>query len=167
MQTTLKSSAFVGFLLVLLLAASAGCGTPKVKPKPWNLTITKSTRAQIKADIVGITNLEKPIWANYSIDNYWSNPNSLRRDADKLTALLQNEKPWVISVTDAKWQQWKARGVTELVLIADLPGRFEAGPGDPRRVFLSLDKNAWKSRDQLDIQIQENLIRVMTPQKIR
>jgi hypothetical protein len=157
----------VGFAVLLTAILGAGCGAPKAKPRAWNITVTKATTAAIQADIVGINSLEKPTWANYSIDNYWTNPNSLRRDADKLTQLLQTGKPWVISITDSKWQQWKARGVTELVLIADLPGRFDPGPGDPRRVFLTLDKNAWKSKDQIEIQIQENLIRVMTPQKLR
>jgi hypothetical protein len=60
------------------------------------------------------------------------------------------------------------RGATELLLIANLPGHFNSGPADPRRVFIPLDKNAWKAdRGTLQIEVQDDLIRVMTPQRPR
>ncbi len=158
----------LGITLTLILLLTTGCGgTPKPKPRPWNLSITKQTPTPIEADVIGINQLEKQVWAGYSMDKYWKDPNSLRRDADKLTKLLETGKPWVISLEDAKWQVWKQRGVTELVIIADLPVRSEAGASDPRRVFIPLDKGAWDARDKtIEIQVQEGLIRVMTPQKL-
>jgi len=52
------------------------------------------------------------------------------------------------------------------MLIARLPGRFEGGASDPRRLFIPLGKKEWKAKGKtIEIQIQDTLIRVMTPQK--
>lgn len=144
------------------------CGTPKVKPRPWNLNITKTTPASIEVDLIGVNEIERPAWEGYDLDKYWQ-PGDLRRaNADKLSMNLQTGSPWVIPRNDPKWQRWMQRGATDLLLIANLPGSFTPGPADPRRVFIPLDKNAWKaSRDTLQIEVQDNLVRVMTPQNPR
>src|SRR4051812_28375038 len=99
-------------IITLLLTTffTGGCGgggKATVKPRPWNISITKRTPATIEVDLIGVTELEKAAWEGYSIDDYWK-PGDLRRaNADKLTPpnLVMN-KPWEIGETDPQWKKW-------------------------------------------------------------
>jgi hypothetical protein len=158
--------------MLLLLAALAllpvGCGTPKPKPRPWNVSISKQTPASIEVDLIGITEMERPGWEGYDIDKYWKSGDLRRANADKLSANLPTGTPWTVSREDPKWQGWMRRGATELLLIANLPGHFAPGPSDPRRVFIPLDKNAWRAQDKtLQIDVQDDSVRMMTPPRLR
>ena len=157
--------------LLLLLAALAllpiGCGTPKPKPRAWNVSISKQTPASIEVDLIGITEMERPAWEGYDIDKYWKSGDLRRANADKLSVNLPTGTPWTVSREDPKWQNWMRRGATELLLIANLPGHFAPGSSDPRRVFIPLDKNAWKAKDKtLQIDVQDDSVRMMTPPRL-
>jgi len=163
------------FLLLGLYLSLMDCsGLPIIgggnKPQAWNLNITKNTPATIEVDIVGIAPLEKASFESYSVDKYFS-ANDPRRAAlqvgrDRLTMVLSQTEPWVIDRKDEIWEQWFARGVTEVMLVARLPGKFQDGPADPRRLFIPLGKKEWKAKGKtLEIEIQDTLIRPMTPQK--
>jgi len=156
------------FLVLLLASMGSGCGTPKPKPKPWNLSITKTTPASIQVDLIGVNEIEKPAWEGYDLDKYWSTGDLRRANADKLTVDLPTGSPWTVSRDNPKWQEWLHRGATELLLIANLPGHFTPGPSDPRRVFIPLDKNLWKAQGgTIQIEVQDDLMRVNTPQRPR
>jgi hypothetical protein len=141
----------------------AGCSTG---PSPWNVKITQITPGSIQVDLVGITESEKPKWEAYSMDNYWNNENDLRRkNAVKLTQFLELDKPWEVSINDPVWQKWFARGDTELAIIANLPGSFPAGAGDPRLNFYSLNKHCWNARKHtLVFEVQDTIVNPVTPQ---
>lgn len=140
------------------------------KAVPWTLKITKATPATIEVDVIGVAPLDKASLQGYPVDSYFS-ANDPRRTGlqvgrDRLTKVLQSSEPWVIERDDPIWQGWRNRGVTELLILARLPGRFESGPSDPRRLFIPLEKGAWDAKDKtLEIEIQDTLIRVMTRQK--
>jgi hypothetical protein len=149
--------------LVLSLAfVSTGCkSTPKPKPVAWNLSITKKTPASIEVDLIGVTENEKQFYQSLTMENYWPN-SAVRRDADKLTQILTND-PWVVSRNDPIWAEWKKRGVTTLFVVANLPV-----PNGLWKVALPLDKKMWDAKNYtLDIEIQNTLIRVQTPEKSR
>ncbi len=160
----------LSYSTVLLLTAVvfAGCGTSSPRPTPWALAITKTTPASIQIDLIGVTENEKPYWEGYNLDKYWTEGDRRRAEANKLTKTLQMGQKWSIPMDDPKWKDWLNRGDTELLVIANLPGTFEPGPSDPRRIFLPLDKHAWKAKNHtLEIQVQDTLISVLTPQTIR
>ena len=150
-------------MLGLLAVGLTGCGTPG--PKPWTLSINKTTSASIQVDLVAVTASEKPYWEGYNLDKYWSDGDLRRKNAQPLTQILKLNQPWVVPLTDPKWREWLNRGDTELLIIANLPGHFEPGPADPRRLFLPLQP-VWETKNNtLAIEVQDTLILVNTPQK--
>lgn len=160
----LRPSMLAGFVIL----AAVGCGTPKIKSKPWNLSITKTTKASIQIDLIGVTEADKPYWAGYDLNKYWKSGDLRRRQADKLSKDLLSNESWAVDRADEKWKDWLNRGATELLVIANLPGEFDSGPADPRRIFVSLDKKTWESKTEtLDIEVQDTLLRVLTKQTPR
>jgi hypothetical protein len=162
-----KTNGTASLALTLLAAAFfvTGCGTTP-KPKPWNLSITKTTPASIQVDLIGITESEQPKWEGYSMDQYWSDGDLRRINAKPLTKTLAMNQPWTISETDPKWQEWLDRGATELVIIANLPGKFPPGSADPRLNFFPLDKHIWISKNHtLEFEVQDTQVVSLTPQK--
>jgi len=161
MNSTIAKNLRPPVLLLTLALAAAGCRTIP-KPVAWNIVITKP--AGIEVDLVGVTQREKPRLEAYSLDKYWSPGDLERKNADKLTSKPQTPS-WLVSSTDPKWNKWLGRSVTDLCVIANLPGTFE-GAADARREFLPLDKNHWLAKGQtLEIQVKENRILVLTPEK--
>jgi hypothetical protein len=150
-------------LLALLTFIVAGCET--TKPQAWNLTINKTTPATIEIDLIGVTESDKPFWTGYNLDKYWS-PNDPRRlGADKLSRILEIGQPWIVYRDDPKWAEWLGRGATDLLLIANLPGQFEPGFADPRRILIPLDRKAWDAPgSMLEVEVQESFVRVLTRQ---
>ena len=167
MRRVLKLQTLGG--LVLLLMGSlcwTGCGTPRPKPRAWSLEIQKATTASIQVDLIGVTPLERYAWEDYPINMYWQ-PGNARRAAerDKLThAFDVGQASWTVGRTNQIWQTWLQRGVTELLLIADLPGKFEDQAKDARRMFVPLDKNAWRATDwTLQFVVTETRFQTLTP----
>lgn len=140
----------------------AGCGTSQPKPVAWNITLTKP--APIEVDLVAVTAREKPRFAEYALDKYWSPNDDERKSADKLTS--EPTEKWVINKKDPKWKAWLGRRVVGLFVIANLPGNFEGGT-DPRREYLPLDKHHWDpiTKQTLEIEVKENRILILTPEQ--
>jgi len=149
------------FLSTLVLGG-VGCGTTKQQPVAWTLKITKP--AGLEVDLVSVTAREKPRLDAYPMDKYWSPGDLERKNAGKLTSPPQ-KATWEIDRKDPIWKQWLGRSVTGFYVIANLPGTFETP--DARREFLTLDKNHWdpKERYVLEIEVLENRIHVITPEK--
>jgi hypothetical protein len=165
------NKASVSLLLLTLVFGVAGCHTtPKLKPRAWNLSINKTTPASIEVDLIGVNEFEKPAWEGYDIDKYWQPGDSRRANADKLTATLVQGHPWTIDRDNPKWRAWLDHGATDLLLMAHLPGvpgrDFPAGASDPRRKFISLDKHAWEG-NTLQIEVQDTIVRMLTPERPR
>ncbi len=148
-------------LCVLLVA----CQSTKPDPVAWDVVITKTVPASIEVDLIGISDVERPAWEGYDLNRYWTEGDSRRANADKLTKSLQTGQPWVVSRSDPKWQKWLSHGATELLVLANLPGRdFAPGPNDPRRIFLPLSSNRWKTKGgRLEIEVQDTIVRPLTP----
>jgi hypothetical protein len=147
----------------LLLVA---CRSTRPNATAWDVVITKTTPASIEVDLIGISSIERPAWEGYDLDQYWSpgEMDSRRAHADKLSKNLQTGQPWVVSWSDPQWQKWLDRGATELLILANLPGQFAPGRTDPRRTFLPLDRNHWRTKgNRLEIEVQDTIVRPLTP----
>jgi len=153
-------------LFALLAIMSAGCHGVR----PWNLNINKPTTASIRVDLLGVTPSEKLQWQNnVKPDDYWKPNSPIRNGALErmLTNDFQAGATWEVGTTNAIWDKWFSYHATDLMIMADLPGGpYDNGAFDRRRIFLSLDSNAWKAKNQtLRIIIEDNFIRVLTEQR--
>jgi len=161
MNSTSSKITSLSVLLLAMVLVAAGCATTKIDPKPWNVSVTKKVPASIEVDLIGSSETEKTVWEGYNIDKYWTPGDPRRASADKLTESLEMGTPWKIDSKNPQWNKWMARGAKYLVIIAHLPGRFEPGPADPRRVVVSLDKRAWKGKT-LEYEVYDAEIRPLT-----
>ena len=140
-------------LLLAVCALLSGCASCKPgKPGPLgkyqiDVNLDPSLKdASVAVDIVGVTPLIAPRWDNYSMKQYWQPQDEMREGADKITFTLGNNvMNHSISANDPKWNDWLKRGVTKVVVLADLPGALDEKVGslDARRQMLSLDKCDW------------------------
>ena len=159
----MKHASVAVWLGVLALVVTA-CQTGRPSPQAYNLVLNKTTSASIKVDLIGVSQIEKHAWEGYDLDQYWAEGDSRRANADKLSVVLPTGQPLVVRKDDPHWQTWIRNGASELLVIADLPGQFTPGPTDPRRIFIPLDKIAWNVKnDTLEIQVQDTLVRPITP----
>jgi hypothetical protein len=158
----------------LIALLSAGCTTckPGQPGKPGRYTIEVSLDESLKnssviVDLVGVNSSSLPRWEAYDMGKYWKD-DAMRHDADKVVlnfvsgqALSQS-----MAATDAKWDAWKAQGVTHVLVLADLPGVQTPRPGsqDARRQVLSLGKCSWPPKTStLKVRVQRSGIVVLTP----
>ena len=165
-----------GVLALLIAIALTGCDTCKPgKPGPvskYNLEVKLDESlksSSVIVDLVGVNVSNLPRWEAYDMGNYWKQNDPMRRDADKVVMnfvsgqSLSNSLP----VTDPKWEQWKARGVTHVLVLADLPSAqltSKAGNQDARRQILPLDKCSWPSGTKtLSVLVQRSGIVAITP----
>ncbi len=156
--------ALVLFAAALALVIAGCASTPKIKPVPWKLSITERTPASIEMDVIGVTPSDQKYYECISWEDYWKPDSQIRRDAPKLTKFLSKDTPtWMVSPeaadASAMWKQWTKRGAIELLLVARLPET-----GGQWKVPLSLDKKAWKARNQtIEVEVLDSLVRVITP----
>ena len=165
----MKISSLSGLLFAVALL-TPGCGTTKPgRPAAWSISITKVTPASIELDVVGVNPSDKQQWMNsVNVDDYWKPNSSIRAGARKESTKFESEKTWVLEKDHKVWSEWFGYGATEVMIIANLPGRYEPGPHDRRRIFLPLDKKVWESKDKtIKVEVQDAFIRVLTPQKPR
>jgi hypothetical protein len=137
--------------LLLVLVSAAGCsGMGKfdvVVKLDESFRAEGATVPSIEVDLIGVNAVEYPRWENYSMSQYWSPADQLRRDADKY--VMRFGQDWALAQTlrhqDAVWRRWKPKQATHLFVLAFLPGVHEDQPGnaDPRRLILPLDQRRW------------------------
>lgn len=164
MNPTKNKIAGLSVLLVALSLFAVGCGTTKPgRAVAWNVSITKTTPASIEVDLIGVTENEKQFYAGLAMEDYWKSGGQVRKDADKLTKILQKDQAWIVDRTDPKWDEWlKRRGKTELLIIANLPVKSGLW-----KLALPLDKKSWLAKNTLEIEVLDTRIVVVTPQKPR
>jgi len=161
-----KTNKTLSLPCALLAAAFLVAGCRSTAPRPWNINITKTTPASIQIDLIGITKSEEPKWEGYGMDQYWSDGDLRRKNADSLTQTLKMNQPWKISIKDPQWHKWLNRGATELAVIANLPGKFPPGSADPRLNFFPLSRRAWKAKNHtLEFEVQDTIVIPLTPQR--
>ena len=104
-------------------------------------------QGSVLVDVVGVNAGTLPRWETYSMSKYWQHSDPMRVSADKLVFDFSSGKDGVqiLAATNAIWNSWKAKGVSHILLLADLPGGPADKPGvaDARRQMLPLDKCYW------------------------
>jgi hypothetical protein len=166
-----------GALMLLLGAGLSGCGSCK-PGKPGAIgryTISVSLDESLKTssvlvDLVGVNPSNLPRWEAYDMGKYWKEGDPMRRDADKVVLNFVSGQSLSSSLpaTDPQWDKWKAKGVTHVLVLADLPGVQASRPGsqDARRQVLSLDECNWPSgTKELKVLVQRSGMVVATPMR--
>jgi hypothetical protein len=166
-----------GALLLLLAGVLSGCGSCKPgKPGPiGRYTIEVALDESLKSssvivDLVGANPSDLPRWEAYDMSKYWKEGDPMRRDADKVVMNFVSGQSLTNSLpaTDSQWDKWKAKGVTQLLVLADLPGAQASRPGaqDARRQVLQLDQCTWPSGTKsIKVLVQRSGIIVATPMR--
>ncbi len=166
-----------GLFSLLLAAAFTGCDSCKPgKPGPigkysLDVGLDESLKSSsVIVDLVGVNGSNLPRWEAYDMSKYWKENDAMRRDADKvvLNFVSGQSLSQSLPVTDPKWEQWKAKGVTHVLVLADLPGQqaSKVGNQDARRQILPLDKCNWPSgTKKLTVLVQRSGIVAVTPSR--
>ncbi len=166
-----------GGVLVLLAAVVAGCGSCKPgKAGPIgrysiDVSLDDSLKtASVIVDLVGVNPASMPRWEAYDMGKYWKEGDAMRRDADKVTLNFVSGQSLsnAMAKTDAQWDKWAGKGVTQVLVLADLPGAQVSRPGsqDARRLILPLDQCSWADNTTaLKVLVQRSGMVVLTPMR--
>jgi len=166
---------FLAASVIILGAILAGCSSSKPdKPSYGKYDITVTLDESLKnssviVDVVGVNPSSSPRWEAYDMGKYWKDGDPLRHDADKITLNFVSVSTLTNTITakDPNWKKWKSEGVTDLMVLADLPGPQASRPGneDARRLILPLDRHKWPSGTyHLTLLVQRSGIQV-TPSR--
>jgi len=161
--------------LALLLTGCQSCKPGKPGPigkYSIDVALDESLKsASVIVDLVGVNPSSLPRWEGYDMGRYWKEGDSMRRDADKvvLNFVSGQALSHSLPVADKQWDKWKSKGVTHVLVLADLPGSNVAKPGaqDARRQILSLDQCNWPDKTTgLKVLVQRSGIVVLTPTRV-
>ncbi len=158
-----------GILLLLCALVAPGCsssGHKSGKPTAWNVKVTKVTPASVEVDLLGISAAEDSYWRrSVKPDDYWDPNKPIRKQALARAKTTRFEDPaFIVKMDDPVWAKWRGYGASELLIMANLPGKYSNDEADPRRQILSLGKNDWKAKDKtIEVEILDGQIRVVTP----
>lgn len=166
----LTLTAVVGILL-------SGCSSCKPgKPGPslaYNIEVKLDQTLKGKSvlvDLVGVNPASLPRWEAYSMSSYWKGGDPMRGDSapDRVSFNFVSGESLAqtLSVTNAQWRAWKAKGVAYVEVLADLPGGHTDKPADSddRRLKLPLDECHWvKGTKTLNVLVQQSGIQVLAP----
>ena len=167
------------FLLLVavtsIAAVVAGCSACKPgKPGPAGkytieVTVDDSLKqASFPVDIVGVNAASLPRWQSYLMSEYWKPRDPMRADADKVELNFAAGGPLTrtLDIKDPKWDQWKKKGVTHVLILAYLPGGYvdKEGVQDSRRQILPLDVCHWPDdTEKLSLLVKRSGIDPITP----
>lgn len=140
----------------LLMFAAVGC-TPS-----YNLQVSLAPKIQemigeseVQVHVIGVNPADKSQFENMSVKSYWQSSGGTQsaREADayREVHLTKAQPIQNVGPEDEIWKTWKARGVTELLVISNYPPATDdkAGNSDPRRRFLSASPARWVGKDVL------------------
>ena len=177
MKNQVRKAFIAGASAVLLAVALAGCKTDPPGSGPvGQYTIEVTLDGSLKTgsvivDLVGVNPSSLPRWEAYDMGKYWKDGDPMRRDADKKVLNFVSGEALSKSMdnTDEQWEKWKSKGVTHLLVLADLPGGQTSRPGnqDARRQILPLYRSNWPAKTTtLKVLVQRSGIVVLTPTRL-
>jgi hypothetical protein len=166
---SIARAAALAAVVALLTAGCASSGHKSGKPVAWNVKVTKSTAASVEVDLLGISPSEDSYWRrSVKPDDYWNPNKPIRKQAQNRsrTTRFESGPVFVLKMDDPIWKQWRSYGTTELLVMANLPGKYSNDEADPRRLIVPIGKNDWQAKDNtLELEILDGQIRVLTPAK--
>ena len=151
---SLVSLITLSFSIILFIS---GCQTTILEPGFLANVAPACQGASIQVDLVGVNNSELAAWNAKPIDDYFSAGDMFRKSSPKITLEFGANGKSVQSLSPSHpiWQQWRAKGSTHVMVIADLPGyTLPMGGIDLRRQTVPLSSDKWdKSPPEISIQI--------------
>jgi hypothetical protein len=157
---------------VCLFAGGCASGPPPVTRGavvPWTIKLAKVTPASVEVDLIGVSKSENDYWKSINLDEYWKPNSPIRQQAAgrAKTTRFETSNAFALDAKDPIWKTWFGYGSYEVVVLANLPGKFAGGANDPRRLFLLLGKKEWnpQTKRTLDLEVLESQVRVLTPQE--
>ena len=86
--------------------------------------------ASVQVDVVGLNAGNQTLKA-LPVPQYWRGANAqYKADAKSFRFGPNSPQTYTIAASDPIWKHWSDTGVTEVMVIADLPGVFSDLPGD-------------------------------------
>ena len=134
----------------LLLAAATAAGFALLTACSSSLsTVSLQGSASVATssvlvDVVGIGPNNKALEAT-PVSRYWQGGSALAKGESKSYRFGPNSpQAYTLGKNDPIWKHWHDTGVTEVMVIADLPGVFADAPGDadPRRKILPISSKS-------------------------
>jgi len=140
--------AFGLVFVVSLILLVCGCGDKSIK----KVTVEADPSVEgmlVTLDLVGVNKLDLPRYEAYSVSQYWTQDDPLRKSnqdfREHLPFVGSLESVMEFDVTEDRWKEWYKSGVRYLVVIADIPGIVEDTPGNnARRQIIPLDAKELK-----------------------
>ena len=125
MKSLCLTTAFVAVGLSLL----TGCSSPHLDTV--NLQGSASVAAaSVQVDVIGLNAGNQTLKA-LPVPQYWRGANAqYKADAKSFRFGPNSPQTYTIAAGDPIWKHWSDAGVTEVMVIADLPGVFSDLPGD-------------------------------------
>src|SRR5438552_9627135 len=176
MKKQISNALLVGGLLLLIAAVLAGCkSTPGQRGPSGRYAITVELAPDLKGssvivDLVGINSSSQPIWMDYDMAKYWQPGDPRRKDAEPnrrtFSFVSGQSTSYMMPADDPLWDKWMSEGVSDVLVLADLPPPQASRPGlaDARRQMLTLDKLHWpKKTKELKVSVKHSGIDVLTP----
>jgi hypothetical protein len=164
-----------GAVMMLLAGVFAGCATPKPGTGPIgryaiSVSLDDSLKtASVIVDLVGVNPASLPRWEEYPMGDYWKEGDAMRKDADKYPMNFVSGQSLTNTMpkTDPLWAKWASKGVTHVLVLADLPGaNFRPGKQDARRLILPLYQSSWEGKPStLKVLVQRSGIQPLTPMR--
>ena len=124
--------------LALLTGCSSGLSTITLQGSP------SVTQSSVLVDVVGL-NANTEALKLSPVPRYWQGGAAQAKGEAKSFRFGPNSpQTYTLAATDPIWKHWHDTGVTEIMVIADLPGVFSDQPGDAdaRRKILPLSGSA-------------------------
>ena len=160
-------------LMVALATVLSGCGSCKPgKPGPIGrygieVVLDESLKTgSVIVDLVGVNPSTLARWEAYDMSKYWKEGDTMRSDADKVPLNFVSGQSLTNSLPmkDAQWDKWKGKGVSHIVVVADLPGPVSK---EARRLVLPLDECTWPPNTKvLKVLVQPSGMQELTPRRL-
>lgn len=155
---------------VLMASLFGGCSGG---PGKYNVTVTPAAGMReggrfpsFEVDVVGVNQTDADRLKSYSVNDYFSGGDPVRKDSDAKTMSFTAAKSeaQTLSMTDPVWDKWLSHGATQLVIMANIPGVSGDKGEDRRRLILPLLSKRWEGHS-IEIEVQRSGVVCRTPMK--
>jgi hypothetical protein len=152
-------------LVLMCMVSSLGCSSgPSMKPfdvtvQP-QITHAPGVPASVEVNLVGVSDSDLTQWRGYSVNQYWSPHDPLRKSAGAYVMTFSTSDPHsqTLDRTNAIWEQWRQHNAMNLFIIAFLPSIPAPADAatDPRKLELPLDRRRWGDVEELHVVLENS-----------
>ena len=156
-------------VLLALVLSSIGCATSR--PQSYDIVVSMDDAmgpTSVAVDLIAANESLAETLAQVPVSEYFTPGNKVREGLERHTfRFVPNDRsPRMLGRDEPVWDTWKARGATQLFVMANLLGSFEDRPGaaDNRRLILPLARDRWDDRT-IRIVVREGFLDLVSPPK--